>query len=64
MNIAEMVKDTTFEVISTPHSKDGEAPICVLCEKRIETPDCLVSTKRDGFYLHPTCGNDIGVRFA
>ncbi|MBA7649753.1 hypothetical protein ES703_57551 [subsurface metagenome] len=63
MNIAELAKGKVFEIINTPHPKDNHAPICVLCEREIETPDCLVSKERDGFYLHPVCGKNIGVKF-
>ena len=61
MNIPELAKGKVFEVIDTPHSQDNQPPICVLCEKRIETPKCFVSTERDGFYLHLVCVNNIEV---
>lgn len=63
MNIAEMAKGKQFKVIPTPGLRDGKPPICVLCENRIETENCLVGLKGEGFYLHPICGNNIGVQF-
>jgi len=61
MNIAKLAEGKVFKVIDTPHSKDGQPPICVLCEERIKTPKCFVSRERDGFFLHLTCGKNIEV---
>lgn len=64
MNIAKLAESKTFSVIPTPHAGKGDPPICVLCEKEIETEFCFVSVTRDGFYLHPICGGNIEVKVA
>ena len=61
VNISEQVRIRTFERIPTP-KVEGAGPFCVKCESRISGDECYVSTKRDGFYLHIECGENIGIK--
>jgi len=59
-SISKEAKLRQFEKIKTP-IVDGKTPICLKCESRISSEECLRSIKRDGFYLHLECGTHIGV---
>ncbi len=61
MSISEQARQRKFQKIQTPINPNTGTPICVKCDSRITSEECLRSVKQDGFYLHIECGEFIGV---